>query len=148
MIRTKHLFVGGALLVTVISTGGMGVLVQRMSVPDVLQPASVILGTPDDQYAAAVDTGFMEDTVSFVERIRDSYVPPSTMVDEVDATPEPQNTEYVPVPEPETPTSEPLPIATIEEEVVIDTGTTTTSEVSASSTMPETHDDAGDESGI
>lgn len=147
MIRTKHLFVGGALLVAVISTGGMGVLVQRMSVPDALQPALVILGTPDDQYAAAVDTGFVADAVSFADRIRDSYVPPHTTVDEADANPEPQDTEYVPLPEPETPTPEPLPIATIEEDVMIDVNGTSSDTV-ATSTTAVTSDDASDESGV
>lgn len=135
MIRTKHLFVVGALLVTVMSTGGIGLMVQRMFGSLPAQSAAIILGTPDDQYAAIVEDGSAADVASFVERIRNSYVPPVTVVeDATEVTPENPDTEYVPLPEPETPMPEPLPVATIEEEIVIETNGTTTEQITRSTT--------------
>ncbi len=134
MIRTKHLFVVGALLVTVISTGGVGLMAQRVTGSLSAQSASVILGVPDEQYAAVVEDGSTVDVASFVERIRNEYVVPVTIIEDV-AEAAPEDTEYVPLPEPETPMPEPLPLATIEEEIVTEANGTTTEQTTSSTTV-------------
>ncbi len=136
MIRTKHLFVVGALLVTVMSTGGIGLMVQRMSGSFTPQSAAIILGTPDDQYAAIVEDGSTVDVASFVERIRNEYVVPVTIIEDV-AEAAPEDTEYVPFPEPETPMPEPLPMGIIEEDTATSTDTASP-ETNSSSTTPNT----------
>jgi hypothetical protein len=123
MVRTKHLFITGVLLVGTLVASTLGVLFVHMPTISVAtMPAAVVLGMPADDYPVVVDT-YNEDTrEAFIERVRSEYVPPPPRP-EPESEPEP--VVYTPPP---APVAAPLPVAIVEEPIT--TGTTTASTTS------------------
>jgi hypothetical protein len=132
MVRTRHLVVAGALLIL----GGMGgiaaALLMRTESALSAMPAAVILSEPQDHYPVVVETYDADGRSAFIERIRDSYVPPVVQQE--------------PEPGPLLPTAsvlmpslpEPLPIMITEEVVSTFTQGSTTISVGTTTTEFET----------
>jgi hypothetical protein len=137
MIRTKHLVVAAAFAFITVSTAGIGTLAAKNAGSAFGQSASVILGTPAEEYPATVAEGETSDTDSFADRIRDSYVPRNMSRDtRVDDAAPADTVIDTPLPEPAESVMPSMSTTTIESEKV-ETDTVIPPE-SASSTSAST----------
>ena len=120
MVRTKHLFITGVLLVGTIAAGILSVfIVQVPTIPIAALPAAVVLGTPAEEYPVVVDTYNTDTREAFIERVRSGYIPPPPSSES-----EPESVIYTPAPAA-------LPVAIVEEPFSIATTT-------VSATSPDT----------